>query len=418
MGVQLLEGDWNASAAGNDTAEGATTHPSARQRRWTAFRSWYRGGRVFDRAHESLITAAMLRRPPSPGSQGRPLTPHIAPADGPRPIAPDIDEGETEKDTLPNRGNAADDGDDAVVPPPPRKDNAAPVPFPPEEGVQASLTEEAMAGGVVVPNVEGALPTRRDDADTGPFFLEEDVHKVDDSPLYPKEEGVFPAPAAEAIVAGVDIATASAAAALEERGGTTSRGVTPMEVLRCRASSHTPPPPPEAKRHVVLLRKDGPPPAAQRARGSSSATNRRAGFKKPHAHGHGGDGAEGGLALEDRGAEKGVGGVPGDGSCLAAGEEDAYASQVLDAARLDGLTGWEEDRAPGRGELEGGSDHDDSRIIADGLPPLSKLGGTVAAKRLRMEARRKFLEARTVTSKEAASKVSRSAVHCVPRGSD
>ncbi|CAM9185466.1 unnamed protein product, partial [Laminaria digitata] len=286
MGVQLLEGDWDAVAASNnDTADNGTTlttsNPSARQRRWTAFRSWYRGGRVFDRAHESLITAAMLRRPPSPGSQGRPLTPRLAPADGPRPVAPEIEgeEEEEEKEETPTKiGN----------------DTAATA-----------------------------------------------------------------AAAAENSAADASVAAAAAAAAASE-GRNASRQVTPMEILRCRASSHTPPPPPQPKRHVVLLRKDGLPPS--RPGGGESR------------------------------------GTTGGGW----GNDDPYAAQVLDAARLDGLTGWEEDRA-GQGGL-GGDDGDggdiggdeNSGVIAEGLPPMSRLGGTGAAKRLRMEARRKFLEARTV----------------------
>ena len=109
--------------------------------------------------------------------------------------------------------------------------------------------------------------------------------------------------------------------------------------------------------------------------------------------------------MEDEWAKDTADGIS-DAACLAAGGEDPYATQVLDAARLDGLTGWEEDRASQDGR-EGGEYDDYSGMIAEGLPPLSRLGGTGAAKRLRMEARRKFLEARTVTSKEAASKVSR-----------
>ena len=243
----------------------------------------------------------------------------------------------------------------------------------------------------------------------------------------------YAAPKAEVMV-GVD-ASASAAAAAAVAGavaaaserGNRSRQVTPMEVLRCRASSYTPPPPPATKRHVVLLRKDGLPPSSSR-RGSeassTTASRRSSGFDK--ARGSGGAGGAGNGSgtgfLEENGWARGAaadGGIS-DAACLAAegvgGEDDPYAAQVLDAARLDGLTGWEEDRARQGGGLEG-DDYNgdgDSGAIAEGLPPLSRLGGTGAAKRLRMEARRKFLEARTVTSKEAASKVSARSLAFLP----
>lgn len=57
MGVHILEGDWNAALEPTTTTSStnAATIASSAQRRWTAFRSWYRGGRGFDRAPEALI---------------------------------------------------------------------------------------------------------------------------------------------------------------------------------------------------------------------------------------------------------------------------------------------------------------------------------------------------------------------------
>lgn len=61
MGIQLLEGDWNA-AFEPTTATSSTnaTTASSPQRRWTAFRSWYRGGRGFDKAPEALIKSVVM----------------------------------------------------------------------------------------------------------------------------------------------------------------------------------------------------------------------------------------------------------------------------------------------------------------------------------------------------------------------
>lgn len=393
MGVQLLEGDWNAVASNTVNAAGTTTtattaltnsHPSARQRRWTAFRSWYRGGRVFDRAHESLITAAMLRRPPSPGSQGRPLTPRIAPSDGPRPVAPEIEEAEEEaKTTSPEIDNVMKVGNGAV---PHTLD---------EDAHETWNTADAIAGADATAAASAAY-------------------------AIPKAEVMVEVDASASAAATAVVAAAS-------EGGNRSRQVTPMEVLRCRASSHTPPPPPAAKRHVVLLRKGELLPSLSRRGGeASSTTASRRGSGSDKARGPGGAGGAGNGSgngfLEENGWARAAatGGGISDAACLAAaeagGEGDPYAAQVLDAARLDGLTGWEEDRARQGGELEGDYDNGDgnSGAIAEGLPPLSRLGGTSAAKRLRMEARRKFLEARTVTSKQAASKVSARSLTFLP----
>lgn len=95
MGIQLLDGDWTVATtggitggAGADAPVTSISFPSARQQRWTAFRSWYRGGRVFDRAHEALIAAVLSHRIPLHGSQGRPLTSRMAPTGHTQPAVP------------------------------------------------------------------------------------------------------------------------------------------------------------------------------------------------------------------------------------------------------------------------------------------------------------------------------------------
>ena len=56
MGVQVLEGDWNAATEPAITSStSAADDASARQCRWKMFRSWYRGGRVFDKTPEALV---------------------------------------------------------------------------------------------------------------------------------------------------------------------------------------------------------------------------------------------------------------------------------------------------------------------------------------------------------------------------
>lgn len=295
MGVQIMEGDWSAevAASGGDTA---TKHPSARQRRWTAFRSWYRGGRVFDRADETLIAAAALRRPPSPASLGRPLTPRMAPADGPRHAAPTTSE---------------------------------------EEGAgPPQLTSEG--GG-----------------DTGGS----------------KTAAVSP----------------EAAATLDATGGTIvgpgTAPVTPLEGMtrERRTTPPAPPAPPERRAgatvHVTLLKTDQPAPARVR-RGSGTG-------EAPAAAG---DSQENSVRLQAR-----------DDGPLRDG-----ADYGVDAARLAGIAGWD---AEEEGEEQGPGG--DAGVCAERLPPAPHQSGTAAAKQLRMEARRKFLAARTVNSRQAARKVSR-----------
>lgn len=316
MGVQILEGDWNAEvelAAANGGGANPNKNASARQRRWTAFRSWYRGGRVFDRADETLIAAAMLRRPPSPGSQGRPLTPRLTPADGPRPVAP-ITFGEEEVTAAPV--TAVDKGGDGN-----------------EQG-------EAATGAA--------------------------------SSLEPND--------------GVRAEEENTAAAADR--GTVPGPVTPLAgIMRGRRT--TPPAPPEppgaggagSTFHVTLLKTD----QSKRARTSSR---------------------DGAAAAADAPVENGRAVTE-----VLREQQD----RGIDTARLAGIAGWDagEDEVQADGEaagtlrLEFGGDKESDGLDggeAAAMPTMSREGGTAAAKRLRMEARRKFLAARTVTSKQAARK--------------
>lgn len=318
MGVQILEGDWNAEvevAAASGRSANPNKNPSARQRRWTAFRSWYRGGRVFDRADETLIAAAMLRRPPSPGSQGRPLTPRLTPADGPRP--------------------------------------AAPTTFGEEE-------------------VSAAPATAVDKSGDG------------------NEQGETVAAAAASLepTAGARAEVENTVAAADK--GTVPGHVTPIAGIM-RGRKTTPPAPPEppggggagSTLHVTLLKTD----QSKRAR-TSSRDDAAAAADGP---------VEDGRAATEVLREQ--------------------QDRGIDTARLAGIAGWgagedevqADEEAAGTLRLEFGGDEeggglDGGRVIT-AMPTMSREGGTATAKRLRMEARRKFLAARTVTSKQAASKV-------------
>lgn len=88
MGIHLIEGDWAEATLGPSSSDGKPVS-SMRRGRWTNFRSWYRGGRVFDRAHEAVIATALMYTPSSPRSPGRPLTPQLSTIDGLAPAAPD-----------------------------------------------------------------------------------------------------------------------------------------------------------------------------------------------------------------------------------------------------------------------------------------------------------------------------------------
>ncbi len=331
MGVQILEGDWNAEVAAGTSGGGdiaaKNSSPSAQQRRWTAFRSWYRGGRVFDRADETLIAAATQRRPPSPGSLGRPLTPRMTPADGPQPAAPiAIEEGQ---------GGGGS----------PRATGKG-------EG-------EAENTGVAVPSKsDGGAPTAAAVAST-------EATTVSDVP-----EGVVAWP---------------------ETGP-----VTPLEGMM-RGRRTTPPAPPSppaasgegAKVHVTLLKTNEQPPLP-----AAEAPERDGGSKRGAAPAAAAAGPESSARIIPAGDEGGV-----------------------DAACLAGIAGWD---AGGDGETEmweqsagglelgraGREEGGGTTAAAEGLSPVSREGVTAAAKKLRMEARRKFLAARTVSSKQAARKAS------------
>lgn len=299
MGVQILEGDWNAEVAvaanGGDTT--TTKQPSARQRRWTAFRSWYRGGRVFDRADETLIAAATLRRPPSPGSLGRPLTPRMAPADGPQPAAPTtIEEEVTEPPRLTTEGGGETGGSETVA-------------VSPEVAAVSDATGDTVTrpGAVPVTPLEGMTRERR---------------KTPPEP---------PAPPGAGAGAGVMV-------------------------------------------HVTLLKTSQPTPARVRHGSGAGETPAAAwGSQEPRVR----------IPAEDDGPLR---------------DRLDYG---VDAARLDGIVSWD---AEEDGEEQ--SPSGDDGVGSEGPPPVSHQSVTAAAKRLRMEARRKFLAARTVNSKQAARKVS------------
>lgn len=308
MGVQLLEGDWDVAVqSAGKPSTAATTNPSARQRRWTAFRSWYRGGRVFDKAHETLIAAAMLRRPPSPASQGRPLTPHIAPPGRLQSVAPSTEDTPTQKD------------------------GESDAPMNSHQAVEAA---EAAGPGSEVSGAE-------------PF--------------------------------------------------------TPVEgIRRTTVTPHAPPPPPsptlplpQPMVHVVDLKTKGAKPA-------SSGRASRAG--KTSVKDEGKTVAQEVVNLEKGTVADSEENVSGIFSLATEGGQLCDTGDDFDAARLDGIAGWEEDKTEAQ-DAEGGG------AIAEGLPPRSRESSTAAAKGLRMEARRKFLAARTVMSNEAATKAS--AILCI-----
>lgn len=345
MGVHILEGDWEAEMAGaaiGGNATSATRNSSARQRRWTAFRSWYRGGRVFDRADDTLIAAAMLRRPPSPGSLGRPLTPRMTPADGPQPAAPSATQGREE-----------------------------------EQGEEVAALPEVVRG-------------------TGGVESE--------------DEETAAAAAAAVTAAAATLSGVGSTEVSEVAGGVVSQEaadeVTFTEgVLRGqRTESPDPPAPPEvgagagvaaaaaAMVHVPLLETE----------------------RLTPAQGSGGAGTTSSATADGLETEKRLSAAESIGP-LRAGLPDRGA----DTARLSGIGAWDEEGE--EGEQKGGSvalvkgqsasglglGDDAGGTLAEGLPPVSREDKTAAAKRLRMEARRKFLAARTVHSKLAAVKASR-----------
>lgn len=285
MGVQLLDGDWTVAADGDAAGKGTRAISSGRHQRWTAFRSWYRGGRVFDRAHEALIAAAIMHPLPSPASQGRPLTPCLVPTDRTPPVAPSMD----------NKCNSSAAPHESALPP----------------GVQP-LGEEA-ATRTVKGEAETVEPNKVAAAEV-PIRV--------DSPL------------GTVVTAG------------------------PMV-------------------HVITLT----------AASASSSLPRKTGDKDHGTRKKGGLGTGGTTLLSSE-----------LGPSL---EEDGPSVEgSVDDTSVDGLVGWMDDRVEEApiGEVGAGG-------VPEKVPRLVVESGSEAAKRLRMEARRKFLAARTVDSKAAASKV-------------
>lgn len=262
---------------------------------------------MFDRAHAALLRAALLHLPPSPGSQGRPLTPRLAPTDRPEPLAPAIDDptppaGETE--------TGADESTEALA--------------------ELMMAEENPPAGGPVP----ATPP------------------------------------------GTNTAVASNPTVQVPRA--TSRLVAPDPVL-----------------HVVKLHAS----TSASALSSSLSGGRRSSIT------HGSDERN----RSRRGLESATGDDLMGGPVIEVWIDDGTRrtgpdDDDDDGVCADGIAGWEENDADVADELgeEGGVD------VAHRVPSLAVDrigGGTEAAKKMRMEARRKFLAARTRNAKEAASKV-------------
>lgn len=338
MGVQILEGDWNVEMAGVVSGGHATTttkNSSAKQRRWTAFRSWYRGGRVFDRADENLIAAAMRRRPPSPGSLGRPLTPRMTPADGPPPAAPSATQGkEGEAAVLPEavgvKGEVKSEGGETVAA------SAVAAVAVPSDGVPTEVSD--VAGGVVLGNEAGPV-----------MFTEGALRGQRTEPPEPK--------------------------------------ATPDAGARVRAGA-----PAGATFHVTLLETDKLIPAQVGGRAGTTLTATADAHETdtclPAAQ-HKGPHWEGGECGADIAHLSGIAAWDSEGE--GEDEEDEENGGMM---------------AKGKSASRLGLEGDACEVIAEGLPPISREDKTATAKQLRMEARRKFLAARTVNSKQAEVKVS------------
>ncbi|CAM9991788.1 unnamed protein product [Discosporangium mesarthrocarpum] len=89
MNIQLKDGDWlvvGKGRSGNQELQG--NEDLLATQRWQAFRSWYRCGRVFDRAPDDVVTFTLLGGPSLPGSMGRPITPRLTPAAPLQEVAP------------------------------------------------------------------------------------------------------------------------------------------------------------------------------------------------------------------------------------------------------------------------------------------------------------------------------------------
>lgn len=323
MGVQLLEGDWNGAGAAEASCgaspPASQTNPSARQRRWTAFRSWYRGGRVFDRAHDTLIVAAMLRRPPSPGSQGRPLTPHVSPADRPQLYAP------TAAGAPPDEGFVSD---------------------------TLSVPSEYHGGEIRLEAVQQTATT-------------------------------------------VVTAAAQPAAA-----GRTMPATPSEEREQSKMTLPAPPPLVRVTRRIIKLETEEIVPAIRDGGDEERCATAEVVDEIVEDSSNGGTRDEGEDYAEITSEVASLSGEGGQGR---------PASELgTEAMRLDGIAGWEVEKGEHGVQVR---DKENGALLSDDVPPLSRKGGVSAAKRLRMEARQKFLATRTCTSNEAASKVSSLTLH-------
>lgn len=311
MGIQLLEGDWTATASAaaaaaavGDTVAGAGIDTSAtsaaRQKRWTAFRSWYRGGRVFDRAHESLIAAAVSHPLPSPASQGRPLTPRLIPTDRTPPEAPSM---------------GTEDG-----------------------GVQPEAVNKESVTVTASPGAHQPL-----DGNKPPV-------------------GAVEEPAGQVTVEQVTTGVVDVPTRVRSRPQTTLTA--------------------DAKVHVMTLSETSAPSLSMSlGKGDAVQGNNK------KAKGSGSD--AGGMITTSTGSDEALAhGMQTDGEKFA------------DDVSADSLVGWVDDRVELANNGESAVGHG-----AEKVPPIVVTSGSEAAKRLRMESRRKFLAARTVSSKAAAIKV-------------
>lgn len=176
--------------------------------------------------------------------------------------------------------------------------------------------------------------------------------------------------------------------------------VTPMDVVCRRTTPPAPPSPPKSVTSVTTLKaKDGSawPKLSKCGSGSSSVGNTTAEGGRGASSEYGTEAAKGNIDMTQD-ASKEANNLS-EITPFATGGLEHLANEAVDAAGLASIARWEEGIE--HFELK---DEDRSESIAHGVPPFSRDSGTTTAKRLRMEARRKFLAARTVSSKAAASK--------------
>lgn len=371
MGVQLLEGDWTVaisntySTASQDTAAASST----RQRRWTAFRSWYRGGRVFDRAHKSLIRAALEHEPPSPASLGRPLTPCLAPADSLQPVAPGTKEGSV-----------------------PQADAAT----------LATITVQGEPDAVSETSADDE-PTRFSPAVT--------------SVVAPSTSATA-ATAAMVDAAAATITTAAAATATVAMIPTTApaSAVESLPIFSVVPTSKMPTLLPGSLVATNVMNLSGsaspaPEVATAVAPEASVHESERSWRTQEAASGTAGVAAKGDMFLQ-AGIINSIGPENKDETMERAAQvatEATQGQQFDDGAVIDEVSGWVKDVGDGisAGPIE--EEGSPGTVLADEVmvPPLALAShdGKEAAIKMRIEARRKFLEARASSAKEAASKV-------------